>query len=558
MEIGQRCVLYPASINALRNSHDQVCGDRNVLQSSSSITKAVGVIIGKQKHIEDANRVLYYFHCLSIELPSEYRAILKRESSISKRVGIIKSYEMRQYSNEINCRGTHMVSGERYKYRFNGWYDACHFYLPSGCSRECESNSEVKHVKVKEEDDEAALLPIQPEWIEAMEQQIAPCEVRFLCYAFQPWFESPFDRLPHLTLPERGRCYSVYICHRCLAPFFSQFHLTTHLQAYCDMYELPGKLLYFNLQTGQKVFYVDGARHLQYGRNLSLLGKLFIESKLLDNDVDLYEFFITTIPSKKLPFLSPSLGDGQGANSVSDQQGKSEARDAFRAAAAAYDAKLWKGDVLMGYFSRLKQCDQTLSCIAVLPPFQKMKLGFFLLDVAYRLTKIRQEVCGCSFCGKEGGYISRPFSPHGQELLLAYWSAALRRAVCQEIKRSATIAEKSVNFFTIESIDKLRSILDIPIHQEDFRFLLVHDSCSFYSSYAEGPQPLNSKMAIKISEKHEPKGSAVVGTLAFEAASLLPNDKNSASSSSLFRFKESCFLRDSLGGLLYSRTLFHD
>lgn len=462
MEVGRLCVLRIASAK---------------YEAEADCTTVSGVVIGKQAHIEDSSRFLYYFHCTSIELPLAYRTAMRKDFLTTNTPSRGKSG-----SSELTVKSTYLQSTpEGYKYQFDGWYEG----------EELTPTADIY----------SGSIPSQ--WMEAMRNEFAPCEVRYLCYSFHPWFSTAPESLLYLTLPaDRHRCYSLYLCHRCLTPFFSQVHLTVHLEGYCSMRTPPGLLIYHNQRSQLKVYYVDGAKHLHYGRCISLVGKCFIESKILKNDVDLYEFFVVTVP------LRVCLEDGSGGDT-------------------SYDAEKWNGDVVAGYFSRLKHSAQTLSCIVVLPPFQHMHLGIFLLDVAYQLTKVRQADCGCELCGAHGGIVSRPFSPHGQLLLLSYWSAALKRI----LRHSSTPSSQSPESLTFESWAELRDAFDIPIHLDDLQFLMVHDKHAFYSAA---------------------EGGASTASVVFEEGELEGRSRTAD-----FRFSEECLTRNRNGALTYNVNCFH-
>lgn len=451
----------------------------------------------------------------------------------------------------LNSRNSYFQSTEGYKYHLNGWYDA-HYLVPLGRRGYHDTPDTSNEIRGEEEEETAVSPKILSSWVEAMEQDTSPCEVRYLCYTFHPWFPFPFPfSFPYLTLPERNRCYSLYLCHRCLTPFFSKTHLTVHLDGYCQMYQPPGEVLYYNPSSMQKVFYVDGAKHLHYGRCVSLLGKQFIESKLLGNDADLYEFFMTTIPVHQLPLLPQQ----DGCESHHDTAAAASKSD-FTATALHYDKEKWSGDVVVGYFSRLKHSPNTLSCIVTLPPFQQWRLGSFLLDVSYFLTSVRQSTCGCERCGSEGGRISRPFSPHGQLALMAYWFRSLRRAIMTVVRASGE--QQSIS---VESWAALRALMDIPIHMDDLQFLIVNHECAFYShssssaatdmTAGEAPEMLHTSSVSRSS-------SALAGALFLEEE----EDASSGISEgfrqrSEFTFSKKYLLRDHTGALLYGKRFFH-
>lgn len=591
MEVGTRCLLDISALG-IQCEHPS-----SSLMSPSSFpsNKVFGVLIGKRSHLEDPSRALFFFHTVSIEIPTEYRQLWGKGGFSGSTSSSSERME-KHFTNELISRGNYFVSSDGYKYQYDGWYDK-ECLVPISLLTE----GEVPDAFQKEGGTSSKPMmtaPIPQSWVEAMKQQTCLCEVRYLCYAFLPWFHSPYERFSYLSVPERQCCYSLYICHRCLSPFFSLVHLAAHLEGYCEMARPPGEVIYLDPKTEQKVYYVDGARHLHYGRCASLLGKFFIESQLLVHDVDLYEFFIVTIPSRDLPYLGSEQRDFSQSEQMTNENHqtseiqKSPSHSSFKEAAAHFDKteKKWMGDVVVGYFSRLKhQRSHALSCIVVLPPFQRMGLGRFLLDLAYYLTRVRQSTCGCLQCGREGGAIARPFSPHGQQLLLHYWGAALRRVI-QRISRhewyaaatqdkikmegqqsrvgSSSLAsgdsELSEHFITFKSLRQLQELMDIPIHVDDLEFLLVHDACAFYSTREQ----CSSRSAVGAGSTSSFAFPLVV-TLAFKEKEIRSPSTPSAHFCSLcgdglrrmknsrITLNEKCFLRYLSGKLLYRKECFH-
>ncbi|EKG06716.1 histone acetyltransferase, putative [Trypanosoma cruzi] len=421
--------------------------DSSPARQSGPCANVFGVVVGERRHMDDPGRVLYYFHTLRVERPVS--------SVATERSGGL-AHPRRERREELSV-GTHALnSAGGFKYTFDGWYDEIFLY------------------KI----DEKAPLPVQREWRMAMEQDTSPCEVLYLCYATRPWFQSPFASLQYMQMPERQLCYSVSVCHRCISPFVSQRHLHEHLVGgYCRFRRPPGILLYNDKECGRRVYYVDGAKHLHYGRCLSLLGKAFIESKQLGSDVDIYEFFVVTAPRASLPYV---LGEMEETT--------------FRREAASFDAAHWDGDVVVGYFSRIKHSpDHCLSCILTLPMFQQKGVAVFMLDVAYALTEMRQRLCGCeAACGRRGGAISRPFSPHGQALLLSYWRQRVTEALMQSAA-SPPIDTEATAKSAAEDDDNVASTVPFSvvhekvllgghyIHEDDLRFFLFHDERCFYA-----------------------------------------------------------------------------
>lgn len=428
MRAGQKCRL------------DVSTWDSCPLRQSAPYATVVGVVVGERRHLDDVSRVLYYFHTLRVERSMDTVA--------AERSGG-RTHQRREKKEELSV-GTHALSSSSgFKYTFDGWYDEIFLYKIDG---------------------EEAVVTLQREWQAAMEQDTSPCELLYLCYAIRPWFQSPFVSLQYVQMPHRHLCYSISVCHRCLSPFVSQRHLQEHLEGYCRCCRPPGVLLYDDTEYGRRVFYLDGAEHMHYGRCLCLLGKAFLESKEVETDVDIYEFFVVTATRASLPYVVGEMEEST-----------------FRREAAHFDEAHWGGDAVVGYFSRIKHCpDHCLSCIVTLPVFQKQGVGFFMLDLAYSLTAMRQRLCGCeAACGTRGGAISRPFSPHGQALLLAYWrrrvTAALMRTTAQPTAREGGAAAGGVSF---RALHEMVVAGGCRIHEDDLRFFALRDERCFYARVA--------------------------------------------------------------------------
>ncbi|KPI87205.1 putative MOZ/SAS family acetyltransferase [Leptomonas seymouri] len=462
------------------------------ISNSAEETTATVVVVAVRRHAEDPHRLFHYVRCIRIDLGVELARQRRKAAAPSWHgmpLGAAGSGTMHSCS-ELRVSTNSFVSSDGYHYRFDGWYeesalqcveDASTFSSPiprssdepplmvSGEGGDASSSCTV--AKAQSPRASTQCRPIPEEWVAAMERDTAICEVVYLCYAFQPWFPAPYTALQYLALPEEDVCHSAYVCHRCLSPLFTREQYFVHLEgSYCPLRSPPGRLLYHDEDHGYKTFLVDGAKDLHYCRCLSLLGKHLIESKLLSNDVDLYEYVVVTMPRASLPFL--------GECGMSAEE--------FRSAAANFDKEDWDGDVVMGYFSRLKHHpDHTLSCIVTLPLFQNMGVATFLLDIAYWMTRQRQRLCGgprC--CGHAGGAISRPFSPHGQSLLLSYWRRALLRVLGDAApRRRASRTPQAEPTFTLT---ELRDAMDIAIHADDLELLLLQSELTFYAAASSG------------------------------------------------------------------------
>ena len=487
MEPGQLCRLHlscplpsnPLSSTAATQPSHQSSQAEEEERGEITVT---GVVVAVRPHAEDRHRRLYYVRCSRLDLGAalaRQRKAAAAPSWYGVALGTIGSGTMHS-CNELRVTSNGFMSNDGYHYRFEGWYDA------SALDCVPEEVPQQQQQTDAKPGEGAAVVSLSPssspppnapasaqrrhvpeEWVTAMERDTAICEVVYLCYAFLPWFPAPYTALQYLALPEEDVCHSVYLCHRCLSPFFTREQYFVHLEGqYCLMRTPPGRLLYLDGETGHKAFLVDGAKDLHYCRCLSLLGKHFIESKLLYNDVDLYEYVIVTLPRASLPRC----------------EGVDASAEEFSRAAAAFDSEDWDGDVVMGYVSRLKHHpDHTLSCIVTLPIFQRMRVGTFLLDLAYWMTAQRQCLCGAArCCGHAGGAISRPFSPHGQSLLLSYWRRALLRALSDVAprRRASRTAQAEPSF----TLAELRAMFHIPIHASDLETLLLQSEFTFYAA----------------------------------------------------------------------------
>ena len=113
---------------------------------------------------------------------------------------------------------------------------------------------------------------------------------------------------------------------------------------------------------------VLGSENKLYCQNLSLFAKLFIDHKVLYFDIKDYEYFV----------LSHR-----------------------------------KDSMFVGYFSRLRNVNSlnNLSCIVVLPPFQNLGYGTFLIELSYEVSRRENRICTPE----------TPLSEMGRILYLSYW-----------------------------------------------------------------------------------------------------------------------------------------
>ncbi|KAF2434617.1 hypothetical protein EJ08DRAFT_646561 [Tothia fuscella] len=230
--------------------------------------------------------------------------------------------------------------------------------------------------------------------------------INFGGFEIDTWNAAPFPE-------EYSRNRLLYICEFCLKYMNSDYVAWRH-KLKCPAKHPPGDEIY---RDGSHSFFeVDGRKNPVYCQNLCLLAKLFLGSKTLYYDVEPFLFYVMT------------------------------ENDEF-------------GCHFVGYFSKEKRPSSmnNVSCILVLPIFQRRGFGHMLIDFSYLLTKREQKV----------GSPEKPLSDMGLVSYRGYW----RLTLCQLLlKHKTPISITRISELTgmtpddiISALEALRALVRDPI-----------------------------------------------------------------------------------------------
>ncbi|XP_072288893.1 histone acetyltransferase KAT6A isoform X3 [Eucyclogobius newberryi] len=213
-------------------------------------------------------------------------------------------------------------------------------------------------------------------------QMRCPSVIEFGKFEIQTWYSSPYPQ-------EYSRLPKLYLCEFCLRYMKSRSILYQHMKK-CQWFHPPANEIY--RKDDVSVFEVDGNVSTIYCQNLCLLAKLFLDHKTLYYDVEPFLFYVLT------------QNDSKGCH-------------------------------LVGYFSKEKHCQQkyNVSCIMILPQYQRQGYGRFLIDFSYLLSK----------CEGQPGSPEKPLSDLGRLSYMAYWKSVVLECLHELRDRQITIRHLS-------------------------------------------------------------------------------------------------------------------
>ncbi|KAL7889868.1 hypothetical protein AOLI_G00021260 [Acnodon oligacanthus] len=216
------------------------------------------------------------------------------------------------------------------------------------------------------------------ELVSSSDQGQYPSLIEFGKYEIQTWYSSPYP-------PEYSRLQKLYLCEFCLKYMKSRNILQRHSKK-CGWFHPPANEIY--RKDNLSVFEVDGNVSKIFCQNLCLLAKLFLDHKTLYYDVEPFLFYVLTQNDEK-------------------------------------------GCHLVGYFSKEKLCQQkyNVSCIMIMPQYQRQGFGRFLIDFSYLLSRHEGQA----------GSPEKPLSDLGRLSYLAYWKSVILEYLHNHPDKSVSI-----------------------------------------------------------------------------------------------------------------------
>lgn len=176
---------------------------------------------------------------------------------------------------------------------------------------------------------------------------------------------------------EHAQTKKPWIEKLCFCPYcFKYTDNTSEIQRHCQgcpyKSKLPGKVMYFDGEV--TIRKVKGCRHKLFCQCMCVLAKFFLDNKSIFFNLEYYDFYV--IYQMMDGYLTP-----------------------------------------MGFFSQelMSWDNNILSCIMVIPCYQKHHLGTKLIDFSYKLSRFKQKISGPE----------RPLSALGRISFLKYWCSRI-------------------------------------------------------------------------------------------------------------------------------------
>ncbi|KAL1893631.1 SAS complex subunit [Ceratocystis pirilliformis] len=240
-----------------------------------------------------------------------------------------------------------------------------------------------------------------------------PCADRNIDYVvlgdlcFRTWYPSPYSKdvlgqpssrpaRAHGRKRQAPLLEKLYVCPYCFKYAREVLLWAKHVKFCCSMsrrlYEsVPGRKVYVHPtregETGEwSVWEVDGEKDSLFCQNLSLFGKLFLDTKSIFYDVHNFNFFLLVYSP------APSAPSETTESTVPR---------------------------ITGFFSKEKMSwdNNNLACILVFPPWQRKGLGALLMGVSYEIAR-REGLLG----GPE-----KPISDIGLKGYRRFWGSEIAR-----------------------------------------------------------------------------------------------------------------------------------
>ncbi|KAI7216889.1 hypothetical protein KC333_g4593 [Hortaea werneckii] len=213
----------------------------------------------------------------------------------------------------------------------------------------------------------------------------------------KPWYPSFYPE----DLVGGRKAERLYVCQWCFRYTPEIMKYSAHCKV-CQLKEdpAPGRVVY---EKGDYIIHeLDGEEHKLYAQNLSLLSKLFLDTKSVFFDVSTFLYYPLLLKTDNHPY-------GQ----------------------------------VVGFFSKEKMSwdNNNVACILIFPPWQKRGLGQVLIAASYVLG--RRE-------GRFGGP-EKPLSQLGRKGYVVYWCGEVYRYLIScHLKKTVTIKEISEETYIMQ------------------------------------------------------------------------------------------------------------